>query len=53
MKPSIQSTMSDQEMRKLHETSLTILETVGMQIDHARSAACCTTPERKWTMMAE
>jgi trimethylamine--corrinoid protein Co-methyltransferase len=37
MKPSIQSTMSDQEMCKLHEASLTILEDIGMQIDHAQA----------------
>lgn len=37
MKPSIQSMMSDQEMRKLHEASLTILEDIGMQIDHVQA----------------
>jgi trimethylamine--corrinoid protein Co-methyltransferase len=37
MKPSLQSTLSEKEMQKLHEASLTILKDVGMQIDHPRA----------------
>jgi trimethylamine--corrinoid protein Co-methyltransferase len=37
MKPSLQTTLSENEMQKLHEASLTILEDVGMQIDHPRA----------------
>ena len=37
MKPSLQSAMSEKEMQKLHEASLTILEDVGMQIDHPKA----------------
>jgi len=37
MKPSFQTTMSEKEMHKLHEASLTILEDVGMQIDHPKA----------------
>jgi len=37
MKPSLQTTLSENEMQNLHEASLTILEDVGMQIDHPRA----------------
>lgn len=37
MKPSIQTTLSEKEMQKLHETSLAILQEVGMQIDHPKA----------------
>mgnify|MGYP001829249358 CR=1 FL=1 len=37
MKPSFQTTLSENEMQKLHGASLTILEDVGMQIEHPRA----------------